>query len=61
VRAQLRDALALTGANYFAGAFAFGNLTTEQTLRSLRLFAEEVMPHLQTMERAPAPSARGAE
>jgi hypothetical protein len=36
--------LHLTGANYFVGSFFFGTLTTEQTLRSLRLFAEEVMP-----------------
>jgi alkanesulfonate monooxygenase SsuD/methylene tetrahydromethanopterin reductase-like flavin-dependent oxidoreductase (luciferase family) len=44
VRAQLQHALAVTGGNYFAGAFAFGNLTPEQSLRSLRLFVEQVMP-----------------
>jgi alkanesulfonate monooxygenase SsuD/methylene tetrahydromethanopterin reductase-like flavin-dependent oxidoreductase (luciferase family) len=44
VRARLRDALDTTGANYFAGAFAFGSLTAEQTLRSLRLFADQVIP-----------------
>ena len=44
VRARVQEALEVTGGNYFAGAFAFGSLTPEQTLRSLRLFAEEVMP-----------------
>ncbi len=44
VRARVQEAIAVTGANYFAGAFAFGSLTAEQTIRSLRLFAEEVMP-----------------
>ncbi len=44
VRARLEEMFAITGANYFAGAFAFGSLTSEQALRSLRLFAEEVAP-----------------
>ena len=47
VRAQLAEA----GANYFVGQFAFGNLTQEETLRSIALFAGEVMTML---ERAPA-------
>jgi hypothetical protein len=34
----------MTGTNYFVGTFSFGSLSTEQTLNSLRLFAEEVMP-----------------
>ena len=33
-----------TGANYFVGQFAFGDLTLDETLSSIRLFAEEVMP-----------------
>jgi hypothetical protein len=37
----------ITGSNYFVGSFCFGTLTTAQTLRSLRLFAEEVMPACQ--------------
>ena len=43
VQAQMRD----SGANYFVGQFAFGDLTQEETLRSIGLFAEEVMPTLQ--------------
>lgn len=44
VRAQLQQAMDVTRANYFAGAFAFGSLTPEQSLRSIRLFTEQVMP-----------------
>jgi alkanesulfonate monooxygenase SsuD/methylene tetrahydromethanopterin reductase-like flavin-dependent oxidoreductase (luciferase family) len=41
-------------ANYFVGQFAFGNLTQEETLRSIGLFASEVMPMLR---RAPVRAA----
>jgi alkanesulfonate monooxygenase SsuD/methylene tetrahydromethanopterin reductase-like flavin-dependent oxidoreductase (luciferase family) len=44
VKQQVREHLRMTGANYFVGSFFFGSLTGEQTLRSLRLFAQEVMP-----------------
>ncbi len=47
VHKQMNEA----GANYFVGQFAFGDLTLEETLRSVGLFAGEVMPML---ERAPA-------
>jgi len=40
VRAQLAE----SGANYFVGQFAFGNLTLEETLGSIGLFASEVIP-----------------
>ena len=45
VTRTLKEHLAITGSNYFVGSFFFGTLSTEQTLRSLKLFAEEVMPH----------------
>jgi hypothetical protein len=38
--------LAESGANYFVGQFAFGNLSLEETLRSIALFSDEVMPML---------------
>jgi alkanesulfonate monooxygenase SsuD/methylene tetrahydromethanopterin reductase-like flavin-dependent oxidoreductase (luciferase family) len=38
--------LARTGANYFVGQFAFGDLTQEETLTSIGLFASEVAPKL---------------
>ena len=43
--------LAETGANYFVGQFAFGNLSLDESLRSIGLFSEEVMTML---KRAPA-------
>jgi len=51
VAGYVRGQLAESGANYFVGQFAFGNLTLEETLRSIGLFAGEVMTML---ERAPA-------
>jgi hypothetical protein len=47
VRALVQDAVRSTGTNYFVGTFSFGNLSTQQTLTSLRLFAREVMPWVQ--------------
>lgn len=38
--------IAEAGANYFVGQFAFGDLTLEETLSSVGLFASEVMPML---------------
>jgi alkanesulfonate monooxygenase SsuD/methylene tetrahydromethanopterin reductase-like flavin-dependent oxidoreductase (luciferase family) len=46
----LRAQLAETGCNYVVGQFAFGDLPLPETLRSVALFAAEVMPAL----RAPA-------
>jgi alkanesulfonate monooxygenase SsuD/methylene tetrahydromethanopterin reductase-like flavin-dependent oxidoreductase (luciferase family) len=42
VQAQMRA----TGANYFVGQFAFGDLSQQETLRSIALFSREVMPQL---------------
>jgi alkanesulfonate monooxygenase SsuD/methylene tetrahydromethanopterin reductase-like flavin-dependent oxidoreductase (luciferase family) len=44
VKTQVQEHLQTTGSNYFVGSFFFGTLTGEQTLRSMRLFAQEVMP-----------------
>jgi alkanesulfonate monooxygenase SsuD/methylene tetrahydromethanopterin reductase-like flavin-dependent oxidoreductase (luciferase family) len=48
--AQVRDVLAAqvaeTGINYFLCRAAFGDLSYAQTLRSVELFAREVMPAL---------------
>src|SRR5439155_13460364 len=52
VRARLGHWLDVAGGNYFVGVFAFGNLTTERILGSIRLFAEEVMPALSTGARS---------
>jgi alkanesulfonate monooxygenase SsuD/methylene tetrahydromethanopterin reductase-like flavin-dependent oxidoreductase (luciferase family) len=42
----LRRELAGTGSNYCVGQFAFGDLTLAETLQSIALFAQEVMPQL---------------
>ena len=44
VREQMAELLDVSGCNYVICAFAWGTFPHEQTLRSLRLFAEEVMP-----------------
>lgn len=46
VRRLLGEHLPRWGGNYFLGAFAFGSLTRDQSLRSLDLFAREVIPRL---------------
>ena len=50
VRAQIQSFLDDTGINYFVATLAFGSLTTEQVLRSVRLFTQEVMPALHCAE-----------
>ena len=37
-------------ANYFVGQFAFGDLTLDETLESVELFKDRVVPALQTAE-----------
>jgi alkanesulfonate monooxygenase SsuD/methylene tetrahydromethanopterin reductase-like flavin-dependent oxidoreductase (luciferase family) len=56
VRATLQQYLDLTGADYLAGAFAFGSLSDDQVLRSLDLFTTQVRPRLTAPE--PAGTAR---
>jgi alkanesulfonate monooxygenase SsuD/methylene tetrahydromethanopterin reductase-like flavin-dependent oxidoreductase (luciferase family) len=46
VRKFLSAQLAETGCNYVVGQFAFGDLTLDECLRSIALFAGEVMPAL---------------
>jgi alkanesulfonate monooxygenase SsuD/methylene tetrahydromethanopterin reductase-like flavin-dependent oxidoreductase (luciferase family) len=46
VAAFLRRELAETGSNYCVSQFAFGDLSLAETLRSIELFAQEVMPQL---------------
>jgi alkanesulfonate monooxygenase SsuD/methylene tetrahydromethanopterin reductase-like flavin-dependent oxidoreductase (luciferase family) len=46
VRDALRAQIEATGANYVVGQFAFGDLTLPECLRSVELFAADVMPAL---------------
>jgi alkanesulfonate monooxygenase SsuD/methylene tetrahydromethanopterin reductase-like flavin-dependent oxidoreductase (luciferase family) len=45
VRAEVARHIEESGANYFIGRFCFGSLGHEQAMRSIDLFAREVMPH----------------
>jgi len=45
VRARIEEDLEISGADYFMARFAYGNLTHEESVRSLELFTREVMPH----------------
>jgi len=38
--------IATSGANYLVGQFSFGSLTQAETLRSIDLFTDQVMPAL---------------
>ena len=58
VTAFLRAQLDETGCNYVVGQFAFGDLTLSETLRSVELFARDVMPALRAQAvRSPARAA----
>jgi len=46
VRDLLAEQIAQTGCNYLVGQFAFGNMTRDEALHSIALFAGEVMPAL---------------
>jgi alkanesulfonate monooxygenase SsuD/methylene tetrahydromethanopterin reductase-like flavin-dependent oxidoreductase (luciferase family) len=46
VARQLSEYVDKTQANYLQGAFAFGSFSREQILRSIDLFAREVMPRV---------------
>jgi alkanesulfonate monooxygenase SsuD/methylene tetrahydromethanopterin reductase-like flavin-dependent oxidoreductase (luciferase family) len=48
VRAKIEEQLDQSQANYFVARFAYGDLTHEESARSLELFRDEVMPHFQT-------------
>ena len=45
VRAHAAEFEATSGCEYYVGAFAFGDLTHAEYMRSIELFADEVMPH----------------
>ena len=47
VRERIEQELEQTGANYYVPRFAFGNLTHEESVRSLELFIGDVMAHFQ--------------
>jgi alkanesulfonate monooxygenase SsuD/methylene tetrahydromethanopterin reductase-like flavin-dependent oxidoreductase (luciferase family) len=46
VTAFLREQIAVTGSNYVVGQFAFGDVSLDEALHSIELFARGVMPEL---------------
>jgi hypothetical protein len=54
--------MADAGADYFVGQFSFGDLPCAETLRSIDLFAQQVMPKLRNgrgrFDRGDAPRAQ---
>ena len=46
VRDFLAGQLDASGCNYFVGQFAFGDMTLQETVNSIELFAAEISPHL---------------
>ena len=46
VREKMQRLVEVSGVNYLNLTFAWGSLTLEETMRSLELFTEEVMPEL---------------
>jgi len=42
----VREQMEATGSNYFVGQFVFGDMSLEESLRSIDLFARHVMPAL---------------
>ena len=52
VAAFLRPKLAVSGADYVIGQFAFGDLTLAENLRTVELFAKEVAPALEVQKAA---------
>jgi alkanesulfonate monooxygenase SsuD/methylene tetrahydromethanopterin reductase-like flavin-dependent oxidoreductase (luciferase family) len=54
VRASLEGQLEESGANYLGCRFAFGDLTLAESMRSVELFAREVMPRLRAGAREAA-------
>jgi alkanesulfonate monooxygenase SsuD/methylene tetrahydromethanopterin reductase-like flavin-dependent oxidoreductase (luciferase family) len=54
VARKLAGYLEMTNANYLLGAFAWGSFTRDQILRSIDLFAREVMPRVSQLAAEPA-------
>jgi hypothetical protein len=46
VAAVLRRQIAVTGSNYLVGQLVFGDLSLDEALGSIELFARQVMPQL---------------
>jgi hypothetical protein len=54
----IRQQMTAAGADYFVGQFAFGALSLDDTMHSIELFAQEVMPKLRNGHSRFAPPPR---
>jgi len=54
VRAEIAEQQERSGCTYFVSRFAYGDLTFEESARSLDLFAAEVMQHFPDEAARPA-------
>ena len=54
VRAEITEQQEISGCNYWVSRMAYGDLTFEESARSLDLFAAEVMPYFRDVEARPA-------
>jgi alkanesulfonate monooxygenase SsuD/methylene tetrahydromethanopterin reductase-like flavin-dependent oxidoreductase (luciferase family) len=52
VRAEIERQIEAIGINYFIGGFYFGTMAHEDAMRSLTLFASEIMPKIATKKKA---------
>jgi alkanesulfonate monooxygenase SsuD/methylene tetrahydromethanopterin reductase-like flavin-dependent oxidoreductase (luciferase family) len=52
VRDTLARQVAISGANFVGGNFVFGDISFDEGARSIRLFADHVMPALRTVSKA---------
>jgi alkanesulfonate monooxygenase SsuD/methylene tetrahydromethanopterin reductase-like flavin-dependent oxidoreductase (luciferase family) len=57
---EYMDEYVATGANYFVCSFQWGDLTHEQAMRSIELFATEVMPGYSTVPPGASVGSRAA-
>ncbi len=53
-RAEIAEQQEVSGCNYWVSRMAYGDLTFEESARSLDLFSAEVMPHFRADEARPA-------
>jgi hypothetical protein len=54
VRRTLTRQVEISGANFVGGNFVFGDMSFDEASRSIRLFAEQVMPPLRTTAKTDA-------
>ncbi|HEV8677168.1 MAG TPA: LLM class flavin-dependent oxidoreductase [Methylomirabilota bacterium] len=58
--AKILEVRERVGNDSFVGVFSYAGMPYEEAERNMRLFAREVLPALQKVERAPAPAPRPA-